>query len=65
MKNIRVAIAGASGYAGAELVRLAALHPHFELHTVTSEKSAGTPVATVFPSLAAVSYTHLTLPTID
>lgn len=54
MKKIRVAIAGASGYAGAELVRLAALHPHFELHAVTSEKSAGTPVAAVFPSLAGL-----------
>src|SRR5437879_4553476 len=54
MKKIRVAIAGASGYAGAELVRLAALHPHFELYAVTSEKSAGTPVAAVFPSLAGI-----------
>lgn len=54
MKKIRVAIAGASGYAGAELVRLAALHPYFELHAVTSEKSAGTPVATVFPSLTRI-----------
>ena len=54
MKKIRVAIAGASGYAGAELVRLAALHPHFELHAVTSEKSSGTPVATAFPSLAGL-----------
>jgi N-acetyl-gamma-glutamyl-phosphate reductase len=54
MKKIRVAIAGASGYAGAELLRLVALHPHFELHAVTSEKSAGTPVAAVFPSLAGL-----------
>jgi N-acetyl-gamma-glutamyl-phosphate reductase len=54
MKKIRVAIAGASGYAGAELVRLAALHPHFELCAVTSEKSAGVPVASVFPSLAGL-----------
>jgi len=54
MKKIRVAIAGASGYAGAELVRLAALHPYFELQAVTSEKSAGTPVAAVFPSLAGL-----------
>ena len=52
MRKIRIAIAGASGYAGAELVRLAALHPYFEVVIVTSEKSAGTPVATVFPSLA-------------
>src|SRR5262245_30397904 len=54
MKKTRVAIAGASGYAGAELVRLAALHPHFELYAVTSEKSAGAPVASVFPSLAGL-----------
>ena len=54
MRKITVAIAGASGYAGAELVRLAALHPHFELVAVTSEKSAGTPVAAVFPSLAGL-----------
>ncbi|NOT22256.1 MAG: N-acetyl-gamma-glutamyl-phosphate reductase [Nitrospiraceae bacterium] len=54
MKKTRVAIAGASGYAGAELVRLAALHPYFELYAVTSEKSAGTPVASVFPSLAGL-----------
>jgi N-acetyl-gamma-glutamyl-phosphate reductase len=54
MKKVRIAIAGASGYAGAELVRLAALHPYFDLHAVTSEKSAGTPVAAVFPSLAGL-----------
>ena len=41
MRKIRIAIAGASGYAGAELVRLVTLHPHFELIAVTSEKSAG------------------------
>ncbi|HEY5627564.1 MAG TPA: N-acetyl-gamma-glutamyl-phosphate reductase [Nitrospira sp.] len=52
MRKIRIAIAGASGYAGAELLRLAATHPHFELVAVTSEKSAGSPVAAIFPSLA-------------
>ncbi|WP_455242931.1 N-acetyl-gamma-glutamyl-phosphate reductase [Petrachloros mirabilis] len=54
MRKIRIAIAGASGYAGAELVRLAASHPYFELAAVTSEKSAGSPVAKVFPSLAGL-----------
>ncbi|MCE9537406.1 MAG: N-acetyl-gamma-glutamyl-phosphate reductase, partial [Nitrospirae bacterium] len=33
---------------------LAALHPYFELHAVTTEKSAGTPVASVFPRLAGL-----------
>ncbi len=51
IKKFRVAIAGASGYAGAELVRLAAAHPHYELTAVTSEKSSGQTVASVFPSL--------------
>lgn len=54
MNKFKVAIAGASGYAGAELVRLVALHPYFDLVAVTSEKSAGTPVGTVFPSLAGL-----------
>jgi N-acetyl-gamma-glutamyl-phosphate reductase len=54
MKKFRIAIAGASGYAGVELVRLVALHPHFELTAVTSEKSAGSSLATVFPSLAGL-----------
>jgi N-acetyl-gamma-glutamyl-phosphate reductase len=54
MKKLRVAIAGASGYAGAELVRLAAAHPYFEIAAVTSEKSAGQSVSSVFPSLTGV-----------
>ncbi|MEC4889989.1 MAG: N-acetyl-gamma-glutamyl-phosphate reductase [Nitrospira sp.] len=57
-KTLRVAIAGASGYAGAELVRLAAAHPAYEITAVTSEKSSGQKVAAVFPSLAGlVSHT--------
>ena len=35
-------------------MRLVALHPHFELIAVTSEKSAGASVASVFPSLAGL-----------
>ncbi len=54
MKKFRIAIAGASGYAGAELVRLAAAHPCYEITAVTSEKSAGQSVSSVFPSLTGV-----------
>ncbi len=50
-KKFRIAIAGASGYAGAELVRLAVAHPSFTITAVTSEKSAGQLIASVFPSL--------------
>jgi len=53
-KKFRVAIAGASGYAGAELVRLAAAHPYYEITAVTSEKSAGQLISTVFPSLTGI-----------
>lgn len=53
-KKYRIAIAGASGYAGAELVRLAAAHPAYEITAVTSEKSAGQKVSSVFPSLAGI-----------
>jgi len=50
-KKVKIAIAGASGYAGGELVRLAATHPYFEITAVTSEKSAGQAISDIFPSL--------------
>jgi N-acetyl-gamma-glutamyl-phosphate reductase len=53
-KKFKIAIAGASGYAGAELVRLAAAHPYFEITAVTSEKSAGQAISSVFPSLKGI-----------
>jgi N-acetyl-gamma-glutamyl-phosphate reductase len=48
---IRVAVAGASGYMGAELMRLLITHPHVQLTRVTSERLAGQPVSATFPSL--------------
>lgn len=53
-EKFRIAIAGASGYAGAELVRLAAAHPYFRITAVTSEKSAGQSVSSVFPSFKGI-----------
>jgi N-acetyl-gamma-glutamyl-phosphate reductase len=50
----RVAVAGASGYAGGELLRLLAGHPDLELGPVTGQSSAGRPIAEVHPHLAAV-----------
>jgi N-acetyl-gamma-glutamyl-phosphate reductase len=49
----RVAIVGASGYSGEELVRLLLQHPHAELVAVTSRQSAGQTVAQVFPRFAS------------
>ncbi|GAA3451602.1 N-acetyl-gamma-glutamyl-phosphate reductase [Dactylosporangium matsuzakiense] len=47
--GIRVAVAGASGYAGGELLRLIAGHPHLELATATGFAQAGSTIATVHP----------------
>ena len=48
----KVAIVGASGYSGEELVRLLLLHPHIELAAVTSRQNAGQSLAQVFPKFA-------------
>ncbi|MBF0235776.1 MAG: hypothetical protein HQK65_22475, partial [Desulfamplus sp.] len=40
-KNVRVAIAGATGYTGAELVKLITGHPNAELVAVTSRSYHG------------------------
>lgn len=49
----KVAIVGASGYSGEELVRLLLNHPNVELVAVTSRQSAGQTVASVFPKFAS------------
>ncbi|HEY8414719.1 MAG TPA: N-acetyl-gamma-glutamyl-phosphate reductase [Thermaerobacter sp.] len=48
---VGAAVIGASGYAGAELVRLLARHPHVELRAVAGSSRAGEPLAGVFPHL--------------
>src|SRR3954452_3282140 len=40
-KTYRVAVAGASGYAGGELLRLLLSHPHVGIGTLTANSSAG------------------------
>jgi len=46
----RVAVIGASGYAGAEVVRLISGHPHITLSLITSRQYAGEPYTNVFPA---------------
>jgi N-acetyl-gamma-glutamyl-phosphate reductase len=48
----RVAVAGASGYAGGELLRLLAEHPGLDVTAVTADSSAGKRVAELHPQLA-------------
>ncbi|MGV9765516.1 N-acetyl-gamma-glutamyl-phosphate reductase [Micromonospora tulbaghiae] len=52
--GIRVAVAGASGYAGGELLRLLAGHPEFELIAATAHSQAGQAVTAVHPHLAGL-----------
>ena len=49
---MRVAVAGASGYAGGELLRLIAGHPDFDLVVATADSSAGRPAGEVHAALA-------------
>lgn len=49
---VRIAILGASGYTGAELLRLLASHPHAGIAALTAERQAGKPIGGVFPHLA-------------
>ena len=49
----RVGVVGASGYTGAELLRLLASHPGLEPVVATSREFAGKDVANVYPNLAA------------
>lgn len=51
---IKCAVYGASGYTGAELVRLIARHPAAEIVALSADTKAGRTMAEIFPQLAAV-----------
>lgn len=51
---IRVGVAGATGYAGAELVRILAGHPEVELTVLTSRQYTGVPFHRIYPSMSGV-----------
>ncbi len=55
----KIAILGASGYTGAELVRLIAEHPNMEIVALAAERKAGQSMDQVFPHLR-----HLKMPTL-
>lgn len=52
MNKISVAIVGASGYSGEELVRLLLSHPHAQLTAITSRQYAGQTLGQIFPRFA-------------
>ncbi len=50
-KAIKAGILGASGYTGADLVRLLTLHPEVEIRLLTANAHAGKPMGAVYPHL--------------
>lgn len=48
---IKIAIVGATGYTGAELVRLLSDHPHADIQVLTSETFAGQRLSDLYPAL--------------
>lgn len=60
----RVGIIGASGYTGAELLRLLAGHPHMEVVVATGDTQAGTLAASLYPSLSG-AYPNLVFSEFD
>ncbi|MFQ5974263.1 MAG: N-acetyl-gamma-glutamyl-phosphate reductase [Alphaproteobacteria bacterium] len=55
--KVRIGVLGASGYTGAELMRLLSHHPAAEIAVLTADRHAGRPLGDVYPHLA-----HLALP---
>jgi len=56
---ISVAVAGASGYAGGELLRLLANHPEFDVRVVTAHSNAGQRLGAVHPHLVSLAELEL------
>jgi N-acetyl-gamma-glutamyl-phosphate reductase len=57
--SLSVAVAGASGYAGGELLRLLAAHPEFDVTTVTAFQNAGQPLVAQQPHLRSLAHLEL------
>ncbi len=55
MHMLRVAVAGASGYAGGEVVRLLLQHPELEVGALTASSNAGQPLGAVHPHLTPLA----------
>ena len=58
-EKTQVAIVGASGYTGAELVRLLVRHPRTEITVMTADRKAGQSMGTAFPHLAGLDLPDL------
>jgi len=61
VNQVKIGVLGASGYTGAELLRLLANHPYARIEVLTADRQAGQPIGNVFPQLAFGSWAS-TLP---
>ena len=61
-KPIRAAVLGASGYTGADMIRLATLHPGIKITALIAKGHAGQSLAQVFPHLASLDLPKLVTP---
>ena len=59
MKPAKIAVIGASGYTGLELLRLLLTHPYAELVCVTSRQNAGQRIGDLFPRFSGASAADL------
>lgn len=57
--SLSVAVAGASGYAGGEVLRLLSAHPDFTVTTVTAFQNAGQPLVALQPHLRSLAHLEL------
>ncbi len=63
---ITIAIIGASGYTGVELIRLLIRHPHVKIAALTADSQAGKPLGSIYPHLANRGLPDpVTLPEVD
>lgn len=52
---MKIGLIGGSGYAGGELLRLLALHPHFEVSAISAHSNAGEAITSIHPQLQSFS----------
>ena len=57
--RLKIAVLGASGYTGADLVRLALTHPHIEIAALSANAKAGQTMAAIWPHFAHASLPRL------
>ena len=66
VEKVKVGVLGASGYTGAELVRLLLRHPRVEIAFLTADRKAGQHMRDVFPQFAPYELPQLiTIESID